>query len=135
MSIPLSKWAIGGVMIVTLGLAVTGLITETLQIHGLGNQVSTEELGELERLQNSTGISQTAQRQAEGTTAETDFFSLPGVLNTFRTVFESIGIWEVFINVGVDILGIQHATNNWPEILAVSAIMIMISYRFVKEIR
>lgn len=135
MSPPLRKYAISGVMIVTLAIGLTGFIAGGLEIHGLSGQVDTQELGELQDLQNSTGIAQTARERSENLEARSEFFSLPGVVNTLRTVFASIPIWQTFIGVTIETLGIQHATQNWPELLAVSALLIAVSYKLVMRLR
>lgn len=134
-NVPLRKWAIGGVLIVTLTIAVTSTITDTLELHGLGENVSTEDLSELKQLQETTSITQTAQERSESAEAKSEFFSLPGVINTLRTVFSSIPIWETFAGVFIETLGIANAAQNWPQILATSVLLILISYRFAKVIR
>lgn len=132
---PLRKWAISGVMIVTLSIGIAGFIAGGLAVHGINGEVDTKELGELQDLQNTTGIAQTARERSENLEARSEFFSLPGVVNTLRTVFQSIPIWQTFIGVTIETFGIQYATENWPEILAVSSLLILISYKVVMRLR
>lgn len=135
MSVPLRKWAIGGILLAMLSVGVTGVITGTLAVHGMNSQVDTSELEELSSLQNRTGISETAQQSAEDVEARSEFFSLPGVVNTLRTVFDSIPVWQTFITVAIDILGLGNAHGNWIQILAASSVLILVGYRFVVMIR
>jgi len=135
MSPPLRKWAIGGVMIVTLSIGLVGFISSGLKLHGIQGNVDTDGLNELNDLQNTTGITSTAQERSEDLEARSEFFSLPGVVNTLRTVFQSIPIWQTLIGVTIETFGLQYATQKWPQILAVSSLLIAISYKFVMRLR
>jgi len=135
MSTPLRKWAIGGVMIATISLGLTTFIAGGMNITGYQGNVTSGELSELQQLQESSQITQTAQERSESVEARSEFFSLPGVVNTLRTVFQSIPIWEKMISATIEVFGLQYASQNWPQILAVSILFITISYRFAKVIR
>jgi len=133
MSVPLRKWAIGGVLISTLSVALVGFIAGGMSETGLSFEGG--QFSQLQEIQESSQITETAQERSEDVEARSEFFSLPGVINTLRTVFQSIPIWEAMISTSIEIFGLQYATNNWPQILAVSVTFIMISYRFAKVIR
>lgn len=131
----LRRIAIAGVMITTLSAGFVGIILQGLSVHGLSGEVSTGELEELQKLQNSTDIAQTARERSESAEARSSFFSLPAVVNTFKTVFQSIPIWQTFFSVSAEVLGLQHARANWPMILVVSALLITIAYGLANRLR
>lgn len=130
----LRRWAFGAVLITTVMIGITGFITEGVALYGLNDDFDAGSLENLEKVGNSTSIAKEARRRAEQAEARSNFFTLPNIVNLLRLPFQSIPVWEAFIGTGIQILGIQHASQGWPMILVSSFILIYIAYEFANRV-
>lgn len=130
----LRKWAFGAVMISTVMIGLTGFITEGISMYGVSDNVDQGQLQQLEQVQNSTEIAQQAQQRAEQAEARSNFFTLPNIVNLLRLPFQAVGMWELFIGVSMQTLGLNLAPQNWPMMLASSFIIITIAYKFAQRV-
>lgn len=126
----LRKFAIGAVMLTTISIGITGFITAGLAEYDVAGNVQSSDIDKIEELQNSTSIAKKAQTQAEQAEARSNFFTLPSVVNLLRLPFESIPIWQTFLGILAEFTGINMAPGQWPMVLAVSVITILIAFRF-----
>jgi len=130
----LRKWAIAAVMLTTMSIGITGFITTGIAEYDVAGNVQSSNVDRLEELEKSTSIAEQAQTQAEQAEARSSFFTLPSVVNLLRLPFESLGIWQTFIGIGFEFTGLNMAPGGWPSILAISAITIIIAFRFAGRV-
>jgi len=130
----LKQWAIGGVVIATLMVGLTGMVSDGLSVYGVSQNVDSGKLDSLEEVENATQIADDAQRRAEQAQAKSNFFTLPKVVKLLRLPFDSIPIWEKFASVSIQTLGLQHAPGNWPLALFSSIISLSIAFAFGRRV-
>jgi len=125
---------IASLLMTTLSAGMYGFLTDGLTVYNAGADVDAGSLQELDKLGNdSAKIAANAQDQAEQVESKSDFFSLPGIINTLLTVFDAIPIWEQFIQVFAEVTGIDQA-GTWIYTLVTGILMVTASFIFVKQL-
>lgn len=125
---------IASLLMTTLSAGMYGFLTDGLTVYNAGADVDAGNLQKLDKLgDNSSRIAANAQDQAEQVESKSDFFSLPGIINTLLTVFDAIPIWEQFIQVFAETTGIDQA-GTWIYTLVTGILMVTASFIFVKQL-
>ena len=130
----LQKWAMGGVMIATVMVALTGFITSGIAEYSLDNNFKSGGLDKLENLEESTSIAEDAQDRAEQAEARSNFFTLPNIINLMRLPFEAIPLWEQFAGVAIEVSGLSYMHGNWLVTLFSSFALISVAFIFAKRV-
>ena len=130
--IELKEITIAGLMIATMAVGITGFIGTGLDIYNVEDNVDQGELDRLKQIQESSSLASNASTNAQNVQAQADFFTTPNIIEVGKTVFSSIGVWQVFINVFVDATGINMA-GNWFKILAIGALTISATFIFARR--
>jgi len=128
----LKEITIAGLMIATMAVGITGFIGTGLDIYNVEDNVDQGELDRLKQIQESSSLASNASTNAQNVQAQADFFTTPNIIEVGKTVFSSIGVWQVFINVFVDATGINMA-GNWFKILAIGALTISATFIFARR--
>jgi len=128
----LKEISIAGLLIATMAVGLTGFIGTGLDVYNVSSNVGQGELDRLNKIQNSSSLASEASSNAQNVQAQADFFTTPNIIEVGKTVFSSIGVWQVFINVFVDVLGINQA-GNWFKVLAVGALTISATFIFARR--
>jgi len=128
----LVKFVIGALLVATVSVGLTGFISEGLNTYSKSSNVDTDGLKKLERVSNATDLADKAQQRAENVNAKSDFFTLPGLVKTFKLAFDSIGLWDIFISTSLNILGLNKV--SWPAAFATGAVTIAIAFIFARRI-
>lgn len=126
----LYSYVIGALMIATLTVGLTGFISEGINVYGVNSNVQQGQLSKLKQMDNQTNLATKAKQRAENVNAKSNFFTLPGLIKTFKLAFQSIGLWDIFFTTSTNILGLQQATGNWLVVLASASIMVLIAFKF-----
>jgi len=124
---------ISALMIATMSVGMTQFISDGLSEYGTSSQVNQENFQKLQKLENATSITTKAQDRAENVESKSNFFNLPGVVKTAKLTFDSIGLWEQFLGIIAEILGLDAAPGNWPVLLATGTLGVSVSFIFVKR--
>lgn len=131
-------WVVGAVTIAMLTIGVTGFISDGLSVYGVGDNVDMGELNQLEEETNKqldqSNLADNARKRAENVESKSNFFTLPGLINTFKLGFQSIGIWDSFARISLSILGLGSAHGGWPRILVTSIIAILVAFKFAERV-
>jgi len=130
----LQKWAMGGVMIATIMIGLTGFITSGIAEYSVSDNFQSGNLNELEDLEESTSLAQDAQDRAEQAEARSNFFTLPNIVNLLRLPFEAVPLWESFIKTGLQISGLGFMHGNWLVTMFSSFALIAIAFAFSKRV-
>jgi len=134
----ISDWVVGAVTIAMLTIGVTGFISDGISVYQVSDNV---DMGELEKLQtetntqlDNTNLADNARQRAENVESKSNFFTLPGLINTFKLGFQSIGIWDSFARISLNILGLGAAHGGWPRLLITSIIGILVAFKFAERV-
>lgn len=128
----LRNFVIGALMIATVSVGLTGFISQGLNQYSQTSNVDTDGIEKLDKIGNATDIADRAQQRAENVEAKSQFFTLPGLVKTFKLAFDSIGVWDVFISTAVNLLGLNIV--NWPAAFATGAVTIAVAFIFARRI-
>jgi hypothetical protein len=130
----LQKWAMGGVFITTIMIALTGFITSGITEYQVSSNFQDGEMDKLEELESSTSIAKDAQQRAEQAEARSNFFTLPNIVNLLRLPFEAVPLWESFVGVTISVTGLSYAHGQWITTMFGSFALIAVAFAFAKRV-
>lgn len=130
----LEKWAMGGVFIATIMIALTGFITSGIAQYDVAGNFEDGKMDKLEKLESSTSIAQDAQQRAEQAEARSNFFTLPNIVNLLRLPFEAIPLWESFVGVTISVTGLSYAHGQWITTMFGSFALIAVAFKFAQRV-
>jgi hypothetical protein len=130
----LQKWAMGGVMIATVMVGLTGFITSGIAEYSLDSNFQSGGLDQLENLEEKTSIAQDAQDRAEQAEARSNFFTLPNIVNLLRLPFEAVPLWESFAGVALNVSGLGFMHGNWLITMFSSFALIAVAFGFARRV-
>jgi len=130
----LQKWAMGGVMIATVMVGITGFITSGIAQYSVDSNFQSGDLDKLENLEDKTSIAKDAQQRAESAEARSNFFTLPNIVNLLRLPFEAVPLWESFAAVAIDVTGLSYMHGNWLITMFSSFAVIAIAFAFASRV-
>jgi len=130
----LQNWAIGGVFIATIMVALTGFITSGITEYQVTDNFQDGKMQQLENLESSTSLAQDAKDRAQQAEARSNFFTLPNVVNLLRLPFESIPLWESFVGTMIGVTGLSQAHGQWITTLFSSFALITVAFAFARRV-
>jgi len=130
----LENWAMGGVFIATIMIALTGFITSGIAQYDVAGNFEDGKLDKLEDLEQSTSLAQDAQQRAEQAEARSNFFTLPNVVNLLRLPFEAIPLWESFVGVTISVTGLSYAHGSWLTTMFGAFALITVAFAFARRV-
>lgn len=124
---------ISALLIATMSVGMTQFISDGLSNYDTSSKVNQENFEKLEKLQNATDITTKASERASNVESKSNFFNLPGVVKTAKLTFDSVGLWEQFLGIIAEILGLDAAPGNWPVLLGTGTLGVSVAFIFVKR--
>ncbi|MFB6192651.1 MAG: hypothetical protein ABEK00_00195 [Candidatus Nanohaloarchaea archaeon] len=124
---------ISALLLASMSIGLTSFISTGLTEYGVQNNVDTSNMQKLQKIENATSMTQKAKRRAANVESKSNYFNLPGVIKTAKLTFDAVGLWNVFINIIVKIVGLNHAPANWPVLFATGSLGVSVAYIFVKR--
>jgi len=125
---------ISALLVATMSAGVTSFISDGLTEYGVENNVDTGELEKLEKIENATSITRKAQERASNVESKSNFFNLPGVFKTAKLTYESVGLWDVFIGIILNITGLNQAAGNWIGTLAIGSLTVSVTFILITRV-
>lgn len=124
---------VSALLIATMSIGLTSFISTGLTEYDVQNNVDTSSMKNLQRLENATSITQKAKDRASNVESKSNYFNLPGVVKTAKLTFDAVGLWNLFINIIVQIIGLNHAPGNWPVLFATGSLGVSVAFIFVRR--
>jgi hypothetical protein len=124
---------ISALMVATMSIGLTSFMGTGMNQYDTSSKVNTTNMERLNRIENATSITQKAKNRAANVESKSNYFNLPGVVKTAKLTFDAVGLWNTFLVIIIEILGLNHAPSNWPLLLATGSLGVSVTFIFIKR--
>jgi len=125
---------ISALLVATMSLGMTSFISTGLSEYSdTTSDVDVSGMKKLDKIENATSITQKAKERASNVESKSNFFNLPGVVKTAKLTFDAVGLWGTFLQIIIEILGLNNAPGNWVKVLALGSLSVSVTFIFIKR--